>query len=282
MKEIIDSIEDKALFQYIKSIIIGKGGTRMPDGNVVFSSKLKISNPYMAIETFEDRYNEKEISCVYKYEEYIKDKNLQSTITGLGLNPDAFWLLILFCYDYTCDVCFTGQTYIESFKRKIENFLTKASDFIELKNGKPHFKKETSLTLKMKGKTCSIDDEQALLAIFHWISKGVRELPENSPLAIISGNNADELLTYKEESDSVLIWYFAQLILYFFELNPQYKGRATKGSTISLNKNILISNLIYHTHLSTNKSFLNDDETLKGYLKQYKGKEVQAHSSIYW
>ena len=134
----------------------------------------------------------------------------------------------------------------------------------------------------MKGKTCSIDDEQALLAIFHWISKGVRELPENSPLAIISGNNADELLTYKEESDSVLIWYFAQLILYFFELNSQYKGRATKGSTISLNKNILISNLIYHTHLSTNKSFLNDDETLKGYLKQYKGKEVQAHSSIYW
>ena len=132
MKEIIDSIEDKALFQYIKSIIIGKGGTRMPDGNVVFSSKLKMSNPYMAIETFEDRYNEKKISCVYKYEEYIKDKNLQSTIIGLGLNPDAFWLLIMFCYDYACDVCFTGLRYIESPKRKIENFLTKASDLIVL------------------------------------------------------------------------------------------------------------------------------------------------------
>ena len=282
MKEIIDSIEDADLFQYVKSIIRGKGGTRLPDGNVVFSSKLKISNPYMAIETFEGRYNEKKISCVYKYEEYIKDKNLQSTITGLGLNPDAFWLLILFCYDYTCDVCFTGQTYIESPKKKIENFLKKAANFIELKDKEPHFKKETSLTLKMKGKTCSIDDAQALSAILHWINKGVGELAENSPLTTISGNNADELLAYKEESDSVSIWYFAQLMLYFFELNPQYKGRASKGSTISLNKNILISNLIYYTHLSTNKSFLNDDETLKGYLKQYKGKEVQAHSNIYW
>lgn len=282
MKEIIDSIEDKALFQYIKSIIIGKGGTRLPDGNVVFSSKLKMSNPFMAIETFEDRYNNKEISCAYKYEDYIKDKDMQATITGLGLNPDAFWLLVIFCYDYACDVCFTGLAYIESPKRKIEKFLTKASDFIELKDGKPHFKKETSLTLKMKGKTCSIEDEQALLAILHWIYKGMSNLTEDSPLAVISGNNASELFTIKEESDSVLIWYFAQLILYFFELNPQYKGRAAKGSTISLNKNILISNLIYYTHLSKNDRFLNDDETLKGYLKQYKDKEVQAHSSIYW
>ena len=34
--------------------------------------------------------------------------------------------------------------------------------------------------------------------------------------------------------------------------------------------------------LSLNKNFLNDDEYLKGYLKQYKDKEIKAHSSIYW
>ena len=96
--------------------------------------------------------------------------------------------------------------------------------------------------------------------------KGVSEISNDSTLNTFGGNNADEIFTTNIESDSVLIWYFAQLILYFFELNPQFKGRAAKGSGISLNKNILISNLIYHTHLSLNKNFLNDDEYLKGYL----------------
>ena len=283
MKETIDCYDDEPLFQYIKSIIRGKGETiRMPDGNFTFPSKLRMNNPYMAIETFERRYNEKKISCAYKYEDYIGDRDMQATITGLGLNPDAFWLLILFCYDYACDVCFTGLTYAESPKKKIENFLEKAADFIEQKDNVLHLKKGTSLILKMKGKTCSIDNEQALLAVLYWMGKGVKELPQDSPLATISGTTVDELFTFKQESDSVLIWYFAQLILYFFELNPQYKGRASKGSGISLNKNILISNLIYYTHLSTNKSFFNDDETLKGFLKQYKDKRVQAHSNIYW
>ena len=283
MKETIDCYDDEPLFQYIKSIIRGKGETiRMPDGNFTFPSKLKMNNPYMAIETFERRYNEKKISCSYKYEDYMGDRDMQATITGLGLNPDAFWLLVLFCYDYACDVCLTGLTYAESPKKKIENFLIKAADFIEQKDNVLHFKKETSLILKMKGKTCSINNEQALLAVLYWIGKGVKELPQDSPLATISGTTVDELFTFKQESDSVLIWYFAQLILYFFELNPQYKGRASKGSGISLNKNILISNLIYYTHLSNNQNFLNDDETLKGFLKQYKDKRVRAHSNIYW
>ena len=283
MKEIIDCCDDTTLFQYIKSIIRGQGeAIQILDGNFIFPSKLKMSNPYMALETFEIRYNDKKIACPYKYEDYIKDKNMQATITGLGLDPDAFWLLILFCYDYACDVCFTGLTYMESPKEKIKNFLSKAEEFIEQEDGEAHFKKGTSLILKMKGKTCSIDDEKALIVMLYWINKGFSELPENSRLSSVSGNSADELVTYNPESDSVLIWYFAQLILYFFELNPQYKGRAPKGSNVSLNRNVLISNLIYYTHLSKNKSFLDDDTTLKGYLKQYKDKKVKAHSSIYW
>lgn len=284
MKEFIDCDEDKALFAYIENIIAGnKAITQTPEGSIIFTgSKLKISNPFLAIETFEIRYNEKKIDCAYKYEDYIKDKDIQATVKGLGMNPDSFWLLILFCYDYACDVCFTGLTYIDSAKKKIENFISKSKEFIEKENDNLKFKKETSLTLRMKGKSCTLNDEKALLLILSWIEKGVFEISNDSTLNTFGGNNADEIFTTNIESDSVLIWYFAQLILYFFELNPQFKGRAAKGSGISLNKNILISNLIYHTHLSLNKNFLNDDEYLKGYLKQYKDKKIKAHSSIYW
>lgn len=245
MKEFIDCDEDKALFAYIENIIAGnKAITQTPEGSIIFTgSKLKISNPFLAIETFEIRYNEKKIDCAYKYEDYIKDKDIQATVKGLGMNPDSFWLLILFCYDYACDVCFTGLTYIDSPKKKIENFIGKAKEFIEKESDNLKFKKETSLTLRMKGKSCTLNDEKALLLILSWIEKGVSEISNDSTLNTFGGNNADEIFTTNIESDSVLIWYFAQLILYFFELNPQFKGRAAKGSGISLNKNILISNL---------------------------------------
>lgn len=74
---------------------------------------------------------------------------------------------------------------------------------------------------------------------------------------------------------------FRFFVAVLFEINPQYKGRAKKCTTVSLNKNILISNLIYYTRLSLNPNFLNDDEVLKGFFKQYKGKEIKARSGIY-
>lgn len=245
MRPIIDCDKDEELFAYIENIIAGnKKVTHTPEGNIIFTgSKLKISNPFLAIETFEIRYNEKKIDCAYKYENYIKDNDIQATVKGLGMNPDSFWLLILFCYDYACDVCFTGLTYVDSPKKKIENFISKSKEFIEKENDNLKFKKETSLTLRMKGKSCTLNDEKALLLILNWIEKGVSEISNDSTLNTFGGNNADEIFTTNIESDSVLIWYFAQLILYFFELNPQFKGRAAKGSGISLNKNILISNL---------------------------------------
>lgn len=89
MKEFIDCDEDKALFAYIENIIAGnKAITQTPEGSIIFTgSKLKISNPFLAIETFEIRYNEKKIDCAYKYEDYIKDKDIQATVKGLGMNP---------------------------------------------------------------------------------------------------------------------------------------------------------------------------------------------------
>lgn len=62
-----------------------------------------------------------------------------------------------------------------------------------------------------------------------------------------------------------------------FELNPQFDGKHKRG----INKNFLISKLIYYTHISTNDNFKFDTETLKGFFKQYKGTKIDTHSSIY-
>ena len=84
-----------------------------------------------------------------------------------------------------------------------------------------------------------------------------------------------------DESDSVLIWYFAHLLKYFFDLKPQFKGKRKKGDIASLNKNLLISKLVYYTQLSKNDNFKYGTDTLKSFFKQYKNKDIKGFSNIY-
>ena len=113
----------------------------------------------------------------------------------------------------------------------------------------------------------------------NWIKQGYDRDKE-----VIKGysiEEAQDIFNPKEESRSVLIWYFASLLKYFFEINPQFSGRAKKGDSISLNKNLLISRLIYNTQLSYNDNFSSDVEILKGFFKQYRGKTLSGKSSVY-
>ena len=144
-------------------------------------------------------------------------------------------------------------------------------------NAKILLKEDMTLTLKMKGKSMSITSGKAIINIANILEKHMDEIEDSSLFRGINDKHYEDF----EESDSVLIWFFAKLFLYFFELHPEFKGRASKGSGFSLNKHVLISNLIYYTGLSRNEKFLNDDETLKGYLRQYKNKDFKNRGSIY-
>lgn len=71
----------------------------------------------------------------------------------------------------------------------------------------------------------------------------------------------------------------------FFNLEPynkQFNVRQKKGSTISLSKTLLISRLIYFTKLSKHNKFSEDEDVLKGYIKQYKDKRIDTANSIYF
>ena len=277
MKRIDDIDSDLIETRYVKSMIWGKGVIAVISDIPIFDSIVRSSGGLMLLDEFQYRYNEQKIALRYKYEDYINDKDMQTTVTGLGMNSDAFWLLIVFCYDYACDCCYNGIQIAKSAKGHISDLLNMILENVEVSGRKNLLKEDMNLILKMKGKSMSIKSGKAIINIATILEKHMDEIDESS---LYRGKH-DKYYENFEESDSVLIWFFAKLMLYFFELHPEFKGRATKGSRISLNKHVLISNLIYYTGLTRNEKFLNDDETLKGYLRQYKNKDFNNRGSIY-
>ncbi len=279
----IDNIIDcynKEQFKYINSLITGNGEAHYSaDGLVMLfpDSILPLEDPQQAVMIYAERYNNKEIECSLTYDNYMSD--FQEIISALGLDVDAFWLLIIFCYDYATSVCLNGIKMTSSPKQKIEEFIANVDNL--LNEDKTQFKSKPTLTLKVKGKSCSISDERAIWAMLAFIYKGIKNLPKGTYLNSIDFKKED-IFQEHTESDSVMICYFSKLFMNFFEINPQFKSSQRGKQGLSYSKYLLISQLIYHTRLSRNDNFLLSDETLKGYLKQYKTKDIDTKSNIYW
>ncbi len=267
--------DNEQLFKYIHSIIRGKGEPhRLTDGSIRFPSMIN-ADPQLAIETFEIRYNNNEIATRYKYEQFISDKDLQPVIRGLKLDADAFWLLVIFCFDYALDRC-GGLKIGDNSKDLIEKFIHVAESVEETDSDK------IQLTLKSDKSKITLTDGMALSTILKWVKQGYDLTEDKDSLSAFDKSDPQQMFLQNEESDSVLIWYFATLMRYFFELNPQYKGDSKKCDGLSLSKNLLISTLIFNLGLSRNPSFRESDETLKGFFKQYKNKKIDTLGNLYY
>lgn len=267
--------DNEQLFKYIYSIIRGKGEPlRLSDGTIMFPSMIN-ADPQRTIEIFEIRYNNNELPTSYTYEKYINDKDLQTVIHGLKLEADAFWLLIMFCFDYALDRC-EGLKFGDNSKDLIEKFIQVVDSIKDSDSDK------IQLTLKSDKSKITLTNGKALATILQWIRQGYDEVQDKSSLSAFDKSDVRQLFLRNEESDSVLIWYFATLMRYFFELNPYYKGESKKCAGLSLSKNLLISTLIFNLGLSRNPSFKESDETLKGFFKQYKNKRIESLGNIYF
>lgn len=260
--------------KYVYDIMYGDGEPYHNEdwSIVIYPSEVKLVDIPSAAEIFAERYNAEQILCPYKYESYISNKELQDTINGLGLDTDAFWLLVMFCFDYACSMCFDSSTIVPTRGENIENLIKLLPDEKDSKN---------KLILKTSKGKSEITSNKTIALILEWIKRGYEQDKDSIGSNTIDINDASEMFQPKEESDSVLIWYFAYLLKYFFALKPQFKGKRKKGETMSLNKNLLISQLVYYTQLSKNKNFLDDTDTLKSFFKQYKNKDIKGFSNIY-
>ena len=261
--------------RYVYDIMYGKGE---PYHNVdwtvvIYPSEVKLVDIPYAAEIFAERYNTGQIICPYKYENYINNDELQGTIMGLGLDTDAFWLLIMFCFDYACSMCFDSFIRRPTRGENIENLINLLPDTNNFK---------AKLSLKTNKGKIEIESSTTISLILEWIKRGYEKDKDLIHVNRIDVNKGVSPFVHKnDESDSVLIWYFAHLLKYFFDLKPQFKGKRKKGETSSLNKTLLISKLIYYTQLSKNTNFLEDTDTIKSFFKQYKSKEIKGHSNIY-
>jgi hypothetical protein len=244
-----------------------------------------------AIGDFVTRYFDNEVDK-RAIKKYLEATEVQDTIKAFGYDKEKFWYLTLFILDYSTGACLNCFKQNSSPKENIDNLSKRMFQNFESidfnKSKYAELKSPMRLILEIDGKRKTvIEDTNSLLFIFAMLTNGLGEFGENFNLNYSSTwlkhimKDGKVEFEYHTLSNSVLIWHFAKTFLDFFELKPPIKGTSKKGSLISLNKNLLISRLIYIIGLSRNESFYNSDETLKGYLKQYKNFKINTINGYY-
>ena len=90
MRRIDDIDSDLLETRYVKSLFFGKGQIAVISGIPIYDSIIKSGDAFQILDEFQYRYNEQQIAIRYRYEDYINDKDMQATITGLGMKVALF------------------------------------------------------------------------------------------------------------------------------------------------------------------------------------------------
>lgn len=227
--------------------------------------------------TLADRYNNGLLTNTFKYEDYIKETRTQELIKELELDADKFWFLLSFCLDYSIGTCIEGigeeDPPIAQVQFLIQELWKAFNDADNLVLNKP-----TQLKLEVKGKHSpfAIKDPLTLRYLSDILARSLKdkELMEDS---LFSNGLLTEATTSTSTSESVHIWYFAKMLFNFFDMQSQVVAKRRKGASSSTKEKELISRLIYYTRISKNENLLDiENDTLKGYLSQYKNNSIDG------
>lgn len=271
--------EDAHLFDYINEIEF----LYIPDmadyeyrinietGNRSTEAKEKIEAPVFGyseiVAIFKNRYNEGKLFKQNYYPKYIQA--VGHLLEELELDADKFWCLYLFVYDYCRTLYNEGLTMKATPLEQLQMFvdiIANADDMLlNIKAGKRKATMESPVALR-------------------FLSDAIKNQLENADQATIKSLYLREQdKETKQEKDSPIIVYFAKILLDFFNTQDQIRNKRKKGAKHSLKEMDLVSQLVYFSNLSTNKSWTEpENETLKAFLKQYKDyKYVNNVSSIY-
>ena len=237
----------------------------------------------IALPIFIRRYNLNKLYGNFTYEDYITNEDIQNTLKGLGVDIDKFWFLLLFIFDYTCGTCLDGMKATGIGIEQLTKFAKAIADnHKEINQFGVSFKKPITVSVKVEGKhQIVIDNANAIGYLATTIINNLKEIEEHPWMQ----SQQVSMDTHAEEKESVQIWLFYKMFNDFFNLSPynkQFNVRQKKGGTISLSKTLLISRLIYFTKLSKHSKFSDDEDVLKGYIKQYKDKRINTVNSIYF
>lgn len=231
--------------------------------------------PSNSIDQFIRRYNNNDIKIRFNTTDYINDKTTQLLIRSLELDPESFWYLIIFIYDYSYGACIDKTDVLNSPIEDIDQLCTMIADNIESVNPfqKPTCKEEMTLTLKIGKKTMVIDNEQTLYLLAVMGLNGTKN-GKKSPFF-----NGRDTKTGIPDSFTIMAYCFAKLMIEFF--NTQNIQRKEGANTSNVEKNLICS-LLYFTQIISNKSILSDLNYYKAIMSKYKSFNVYGLNSYYW
>ena len=222
------------------------------------------------IRSFLKEYEKEEISCPFTYKKYKDNKDIIDTIEAFGLDVEKFWYAVLFIYWLTQVKCVKiierGDTVGEQRKQLID-FLKGIYSFTITAEGKKKLEISEPLVIKeIRGflKTALNENEHGL----------------NDSYSLKLNVPAHDFLHSSKQ-----MFFSTNLYLKLFENlglpTIRTKETQTENRTVSYNKMLLISRLMFFYGFTKNYNFLDSDESLKGIMKQYRDLEIKTISPKY-
>ena len=240
---------------------------------------------------FKKRYNAKVLNAHYTFEKYIQYEDIQNTLEALDIDREKFWYLLLFVSDYIYGSCLEGIKVKETSKVLVEKLMQQLGKNIGNSGCILSFIKPMTLTLKIQEehRSIEINDPISLAYIYFIYEAGKDNFSIDKPTIFdIQGIDRKGKDT---EPNTVLVAMFYHLLKSFFKLLPKTNTSkfAKAYSTVSLNKTLLISRLVYLTNLSKDKRYTGVDEKkgklcpdfIKDQIKSYKDYKILRANKFY-
>lgn len=252
------------------------------------NGKEELYQSFNVLYTFVGRYNENKITYNFKYENYLKNREIQDTLNALNIDCDKFWYALLFIYDLSYCKCVGGYVKSESASDQICNFINAiCKNVINNDFEKNKFIEKATVTLKIGKKSIVVDNPDALI----YLALNSSDIKENNNAKMNWSTIDFSVENIKSECDSKWICYFYKMMKAFFDDFYIKRPKQKKGDTISLSMLLLISRLVYFTGITKSKSYLinpnkpedgvDGTEALKQCLKEYKNKETKTVDLVY-
>lgn len=217
--------------------------------------------PETIVEIFYQRYCEGKIRNRFTDAEYLANKDIVNTVTALGMDVAKFWCLMLFMYDYISCLMKRGEFIddiieIQGLIKNIEQYNIDDFDFILYKDDK-------QIKVSDFGK-------QSILRMLQY---GYENLYKNKETVVYE----EDLKGYANLDRSYMICQAVEEFKHMFDLLIDKNNIETPrtGSTVSLNRMLLISRIVCFYGWTKNKSkdsFWSSDNSIKGIYNTYKTK----------
>jgi len=226
----------------------------------------------LAISKFKKRYNDRLIDIPLTYDDYIAENEIQTTIKGLGMDPDKFWYALLFIKDYTDGECLPefgrGDAPINELKKFIETISNYETTECNPLTEDVHFTKEIKLSI-------IVDKKIELTIKSPNTIKHIQSLCYNSltQLNTMKEKEIDAMtiiprykITPSPKKSITIFTYTFKLLFDELNLNKGMRG----DSKVSYDKSFLISRLLFLTGITTKEDYNVDKVFLKNNLSKVK------------